>query len=167
MFILNKKNGNIQECQNADAIKVCRKDTDHYAVAATMEELEGKAANKPQDGPKKPEAGENTKEPEKAAPEGAEELREGKEEQQATGGSAEGGEGQQEGTGEGAGQEHGAGEEKPGQGGEDPLNGAGDERLTELNGKKMAELREIAKGMGIQGYANMNKDTLVAMIMNH
>lgn len=176
MYILNKKNGNIQECHNADAIKVCRKDTDHYAVAATMEELEGKAANKPQDGPKKPEAGENTKEPGKAAPEGAEELREGKEEQQATGGSTEGGEGQQkpggsaeggEGKQEGSGQETGAGEDKPGQGGEDPLNGAGDERLTELNGKKVAELREIAKGMGIQGYANMNKDTLVAMIMNH
>lgn len=167
MFILNKKNGNIQECHNADAIKVCRKDADHYAVAATMEELEGKAANKPQNEPKKPEAGENTKEPEKAAPGAAEELKEGNEEQQATGGSAEGGEGQQEGTGEGAGQETGAGEDKPGQGGEDPLNGAGDERLAELNGKKVAELREIAKGMGIQGYANMNKDTLVAMIMNH
>ena len=167
MFILNKKNGNIQECHNADAIKVCRKDTDHYAVAATKEELEGKAANKPQNGPERPEAGENTNTPEKAAPEGAEGLREGKEEQQETGGTAEGGEGQQEGTGEGAGQEPGAGEEKPGQGGEDPLNGAGDERLAELNGKKVAELREIAKGMGIQGYANMNKDTLVAMIMNH
>lgn len=167
MFILNKKNGNIQECHNADAINVCRKDTDHYVVAATMEELEGKAANRPQDGPKKPETGENTNTPEKAAPEGAEGLREGKEEQQETGGTAEGGEGQQEGTGEGAGQEPGAGEEKPGQGGEDPLNGAGDERLAELNGKKVAELREIAKGMGIQGYANMNKDTLVAMIMNH
>lgn len=167
MFILNKKNGNVQECHNADAIKVCRKDTDHYAVAATKEELEGKAANKPQNGSEKPEAGENTNTPEKAAPEGAEGLREGKEEQQETGGTAEGGEGQQEGTGEGAGQEPGAGEEKPGQGGEDPLNGAGDERLAELNGKKVAELREIAKGMGIQGYANMNKDTLVAMIMNH
>lgn len=153
MFILNKKTGNIQECHNADAIKVCRKDTDHYAVAATKEELEGKAANKPQNGPEKPEAG-NTNTPEKAAPEGAEGLREGKE-------------GQQEGTGEGAGQEPGSGEEKPGQVGEDPLNGAGDERLAELNGKKVAELREIAKGMGIQGYANMNKDTLVAMIMNH
>ena len=167
MFILNKKTGNVQECLNADAIKVCRKDTDHDAVAATKEELEGKAANKPQNGPERPEAGENTNTPEKAAPEGAEGLREGKEEQQETGGTAEGGEGQQEGTGEGAGQEPGAEEEKPGQGGEDPLNGAGDERLAELNGKKVAELREIAKGMGIQGYANMNKDTLVAMIMNH
>lgn len=152
MFIYNKKNGNIQECHNADAIKVCRKDTDRYLVAATREELEGKAANKPQEEPKKPEAGENTKEPEKAAPEGAEKLTEGNGEQQ-------------EGTGEGSGKpEEGAGEEKTGN---DPLNGAGDERLAELNGKKVAELREIAKGMGIQGYANMNKDTLVAMIMNH
>ncbi len=165
MFIYNKKSGNIQECHNADAIKVCRKDTDHYLVAATREELEGKAANKPQEEPKKPEAGENTKEPEKAAPEGAEKLTEGNGEQQAAGGNAEGGEKQQEGTGEGSGKpEEGAGEEKTGN---DPLNGAGDERLAELNGKKVAELREIAKGMGIQGYANMNKDTLVAMIMNH
>ena len=153
MFILNKKNGNIQECHNADAIKVCQKDTDHYAVAATKEELEGKVANKPQNVPQKPEAGKNTKEPGKATPEGAEE-------QQATGGSAEG---QQEGTG----QQPGAGEEKHSQGGEDPLNGAGDERRAELNGKNVAKLREIAKGMGIQGYSNMNKDTLVAMIMNH
>lgn len=165
MFIYNKKNGNIQECHNADAIKVCRKDTDHYLVAATREELEGKAANKPQEEPKKPEAGENTKEPEKAAPEGAEKLTEGNGEQQAAGGNAEGGEKQQEETGEGSGKpEEGAGEEKTGN---DPLNDAGDERLAELNGKKVAELREIAKGMGIQGYANMNKDTLVAMIMNH
>lgn len=161
MFIYNKKNGNIQECNNADAIKVCRKDTDHYLVAATREELEGKAANKPQEEPKKPEAGENTKEPEKAAPEGAEKLTEGNGEQQAAGGNAEGGEKQQEGSGK---PEEGAGEEKTGN---DPLNGAGDERLAELNGKKVAELREIAKGMGIRGYANMNKDTLVAMIMNH
>ena len=161
MFIYNKKNGHIQECNNADAIKVCRKDTDHYLVAATREELEGNAANKPQEEPKKPEAGENTKEPEKAAPEGAEKLTEGNGEQQAAGGNAEGGEKQQEGSGK---PEEGAGEEKTGN---DPLNGAGDERLAELNGKKVAELREIAKGMGIQGYANMNKDTLVAMIMNH
>ena len=153
MFILNKKTGNIQECHNADAGKACRKDADRYLVAATREELEGKAANKPQEGLRKSEAGENTKEPEKAAPEAAEKATEGKEEKQAAGTGEE--------------KQAGAGEEKTGQGGEDPLNGAGDERLAELNGKKVAELREIAKGMGIQGYANMNKDTLVAMIMNH
>ena len=153
MFILNKKTGNIQECHNADAVKACRKDADRYLVAATREELEGKAANKPQEGLKKSEAGGNTKEPEKAAPEAAEKATEGKEEKQAAGTGEE--------------KQAGAGEEKTGQGGEDPLNGAGDERLAELNGKKVAELRAIAKGMGIQGYANMNKDTLVAMIMNH
>ena len=153
MFILNKKTGNIQECHNADAVKACRKDADRYLVAATREELEGKAANKPQEGLKKSEAGGNTKEPEKAAPEAAEKATEGKEEKQAAGTGEE--------------KQAGAGEEKTGQGGEDPLNGAGDERLAELNGKKVAELREIAKGMGIRGYANMNKDTLVAMIMNH
>lgn len=153
MFILNKKTGNIQECHNADAVKACRKDADRYLVAATREELEGKAANKPQEGLRKSEEGENTKEPEKAAPEDAEKATEGKEEKQAAGAGEE--------------KQTGAGEEKTGQGGEDPLNGAGDERLAELNGKKVAELREIAKGMGIQGYANMNKDTLVAMIMNH
>ena len=153
MFILNKKTGNFQECHNADAVKACRKDADRYLVAATREELEGKAANKPQEGLRKSEAGENTKEPEKAAPEAAEKATEGKEEKQAAGTGEE--------------KQAGAGEEKTGQGGEDPLNGAGDERLAELNGKKVAELREIAKGMGIQGYANMNKDTLVAMIMNH
>lgn len=161
MFILNKKNGNIQECHNADAVKACRKDADRYLVAATREELEGKAANKPQEGLKKSEAGENTKEPEKAAPEAAEKATEGKGEKQAAGT----GDGEKAGAGEE--KQAGAGEEKTGQGGEDPLNGAGDERLAELNGKKVAELREIAKGMGIQGYANMNKDTLVAMIMNH
>ena len=161
MFILNKKTGNIQECHNADAINVCRKDADHYSVAATREELEGKAANKPQESIKKSEAGENTKEPEKAAPEATEKATEGKEEKQAAGT----GDGEKAGAGEE--KQAGAGEEKTGQGGEDPLNGAGDERLAELNGKKVAELREIAKGMGIQGYANMNKDTLVAMMMNH
>lgn len=161
MFILNKKTGNIQECHNADAVKACRKDADRYLVAATREELEGKAANKPQEGLKKSEAGENTKEPEKAAPEAAEKATEGKGEKQAAGT----GDGEKAGAGEE--KQAGAGEEKTGQGGEDPLNGAGDERLAELNGKKVAELREIAKGMGIQGYANMNKNTLVAMIMNH
>lgn len=161
MFILNKKTGNIQECHNADAVKACRKDADRYLVAATREELEGKAANKPQEGLKKSEAGENTKEPEKAAPEAAEKATEGKGEKQAAGT----GDGEKAGAGEE--KQAGAGEEKTGQGGEDPLNGAGDERLAELNGKKVAELRGIAKGMGIQGYANMNKDTLVAMIMNH
>lgn len=42
----------------------------------------------------------------------------------------------------------------------------GDEE-EQLRTKTVADLRVIAKEKGIQGYANMNKDTLVAMIMNH
>lgn len=42
----------------------------------------------------------------------------------------------------------------------------GDEE-EQLRAKTVADLRVIAKEKGIQGYANMNKDTLVAMIMNH
>lgn len=37
----------------------------------------------------------------------------------------------------------------------------------ELNALKVEELRAIAKERKIQGYGNMNKQTLVAMILNH
>lgn len=152
MFILNKTTKTIQECHNQDAIKACKKDADHYAVAETREELlapakepekapeenTGKPSQEPQNKPEEGKGGETPKEEQKNAPEGT---------QGAQGGTSEGG--QQDGTNE------------------DPLNTAGDERLAELNAKKVAELREIAKAAGIQGYANMNKDTLIAMIMNH
>lgn len=42
-----------------------------------------------------------------------------------------------------------------------------DEKLAALEAKKVDDLRKIAKEEGIQGYSNMSKDTLVAMIMNH
>ena len=42
-----------------------------------------------------------------------------------------------------------------------------EEQIKKLETMKVSELREIAKTKGIQGYANMNKDTIVAMIMNH
>lgn len=42
-----------------------------------------------------------------------------------------------------------------------------EEQTKKLETMKVSELREIAKAKGIQGYANMNKDTIVAMIMNH
>lgn len=43
------------------------------------------------------------------------------------------------------------------------------EEITEkdLSKKSVEELRKIAKKEGIQGYANMNKATLVQMILNH
>lgn len=42
-----------------------------------------------------------------------------------------------------------------------------EEQIKKLETMKVSELREVAKTKGIQGYANMNKDTIVAMIMNH
>ena len=44
-----------------------------------------------------------------------------------------------------------------------------EEEITEkdLSKKSVDELRKIAKKEGIQGYANMNKATLVQMILNH
>ena len=53
-------------------------------------------------------------------------------------------------------------EEEP-EGEKDP-EGEGEEQL---RSKTVADLRKIEKKKGIQGYANMNKDTLVAMIMNY
>jgi len=41
------------------------------------------------------------------------------------------------------------------------------EKKAALSKLKVEELREIAKEMKIQGYNNMNKDTIVATILNH
>ena len=55
----------------------------------------------------------------------------------------------------------------------DPIDEAeaeeAEEEITEkdLSKKSVDELRKIAKKEGIQGYANMNKATLVQMILNH
>lgn len=39
MYILNKETNEIQECSHNDVIRSCRKDTDHFTVAETKEEL--------------------------------------------------------------------------------------------------------------------------------
>lgn len=36
-----------------------------------------------------------------------------------------------------------------------------------LESKKVKELREIAEKVGVQGYQNMDKTTLIAVIQNH
>lgn len=123
MFILNKKTGVIQECNNNDVIKVCKKDTEHYAVAETKEELTA-TVKEPQ------KHGENIavseSNPESVAGQG----------------------------------------EHEDQSGADSLNSS-DQQFSVLNAKNVKELRKIAKEKGIQGYENMNKDTLIAIIMNH
>lgn len=47
---------------------------------------------------------------------------------------------------------------------EDETTGLDEEKLTEMD---LQALRETAKELGIAGYTNMNKDTLIAMILNH
>lgn len=139
MFILNKNTKVIQECNNSDVIKMCRKDTKNYAVAETKEELEGKAFQEPQEEPKNTEPEGNTNEEQKGAPEGNSE-------------------------GQAVGNEP---ESKKEEGQESWKELPEEEKLAALESKKVEELRKIAKAEGIQGYGNMSKDTLVAMIMNH
>ncbi len=145
MFILNKKTKVIQECTNKDAIKCCKKDPEHYEVAATKEELLKVTASEPQKEPKKNEAEGNTVENQKNGSEGNQEPQGGKKENDTGKKDVEG-----------------AGGSK-----EDWQDLPDDEKEKALNDKKVEQLREIAKDMKIPGYGNMNKGTLVAMIMNH
>lgn len=137
MFILNKKSGVITECSNADVIKTCKKDA-NYEVKESVEAFN---AQKSQDEPKKEEPKETITENEKTSPEGTKKPEEDETDTTSNGGKTE---------------------EEP-EGEKDP-EGEGEEQL---RAKTVADLRTIAKEKGIQGYANMNKDTLVAMIMNH
>lgn len=140
MFILNKKTGNVQECHNKDAIKACRKDADNYAVAEKREDLE-KATEKPKKESKKAEAGNSspdTKKTDSGAPDGAQEDKSGEGEKQ--------------------------------QAAEDGKQAAGEDAEPDeaaLQTMDVTALRKVAKDKGIQGYSNMNKETLIAMILNH
>lgn len=145
MFILNKKTGTVQECHNNDAIKACKKDTDNYAVSERREDL----VQKPAEEPKKEEVGNSSPDTTKAdsgVTEGAQNGENGK------------GEGQQA-----AGEGQAAVEEGKQAAGE----GTGELDEAALQAMKVETLREMAKSKGIQGYGNMNKGTLVAMILNH
>lgn len=155
MFILNKNNQQIQECHNSDVIKVCTKDTKNYAVAATKEELAAVAAGMAQIQPEMKQGEENINKEQKTDPEGT---------QAGQGTNPEG--------------RQAAGNAPAGNQGTDPEGTQQEvdntwktlpeeEKLAALEAKKVDELRKIAKAEGIQGYGNMNKDTLVAMIMNH
>lgn len=159
MFILNRNNMQIQECHNSDVIKVCTKDTKNYAVAATKEELET-AAGMAQKQPETNKAEENINGGQKTDPDGT---------QGDQGGNPEGTEGtnQQQGTNEnGQNNDHENAQQQNDQG-DEWKNLPEEEKLAALEAKKVDELRKIAKAEGIQGYGNMTKGTLVAMIMNH
>lgn len=103
------------------------------------ESIEAFNAQKPQEEPKKVEPKETITKEEKTTPEGTEEPEKDETDETSNDEKAE---------------------EEP-EGEKDP------EGEEQLRAKTVADLRTIAKEKGIQGYANMNKDTLVAMIMNH
>lgn len=114
MFILNKKNGVITECNNEDVINHCKKHSDEYAVGKKPEELKGNAVPVPDEEPEEIEA--EAIEPEE------EEIEEEEAEPEAE---------------------------------------------VDYSTLSVAELRKVAKEKGIQGYANMNKETLVEVIKAH
>lgn len=146
MFILNKNTKIIQECHNKDVIKVCRKDTKNYAVAATREELTAGASDLAKNQPEMSQGEGMANEGQKTDPEGTQGAQGSNPEEQQTNGGQD---------------------PDPVAGQDDWKNLPEEEKLAALEAKKVDELRKIAKAEGIQGYGNMNKDTLVAMIMNH
>lgn len=145
MFILNKKTGTVQECHNNDAIKACRKDAENYAVSERCEDL----VQKPAEEPKKEEVGNSSPDTTKA-----------------DSGAAEGAQNGENGEGEGQ-QAAGEGQQAADEGKQVAGEGAGELDEAALQAMNVATLREMAKSKGIQGYGNMNKGTLVAMILNH
>ncbi len=141
MFVLNKKTKNVQECHNMDAIKACMKDAETYAVAEKREDLvEGSDPNV-----KKGNADKSTTKSEKT----------NKSAQKPTKTVDKTSVGNENGDG---------GKQVP-----DKENGEGangpDE--VELTGMELADLRKKAEELGIPGCGNMNRKTLVAMILNH
>ena len=80
-------------------------------------------------------------------------------------GAAEGAQNGENGEGEG---QQAAGEGQAAEEGKQAAGeGTGEPDEAALQAMNVATLREMAKSKGIQGYGNMNKGTLVAMILNH
>lgn len=142
MFVLNKKTQNVQECHNMDAIKACMKDAETYAVAEKLEDLvEGSDPKVKEEKTKR--STEKDKKTNKSAQKPAKTVKK-------TTVGDENGEG---------------GKQVPDkENGEDGANGPDE---VELTGMELADLRKKAEELGISGCDNMNRETLVAMILNH
>ncbi len=157
MFILNKDTNLIQECSNNDVIKICKKDSEHFTVADTMEELsKGKEAQKAADEKAAEEAAKKAAEAEQKAKEeaeqkAAEELK-AKEDEEARKAAEEA--------------QKAADETN---GGATPPEGDEEQKSQKeiYSGMNVENLRKVAKEKGIQGYSNMNKETLIAVIIAH
>lgn len=140
MWIRNKATNTLQEIHNADVIKICKKEPEKYELS---EEYPGdneavKAAAQAAAKKAEEEAEKATKEAEEKA-KAEEEAKKAKEEAEKAAAQAAAG-------GEGAGSNT------------NPENYAN---------MKLNDLRKIAKEKGIQGYNNMDKATLAAVIQAH
>lgn len=141
MWIRNKVTNTLQEIHNADVIKICKKEPEKYELSEEYpgdnEEVKA-AAQAAAEKKAEEEAEKAAKEAEaKAKAEGAAKKVEEEAAQEA---------------------------EKAAAGGE----GAGNDATPEdYANKKINDLRKIAKEKGIQGYNNMDKATLVAVIQAH
>lgn len=137
MWIRNKVTGTLQEIHNADVIKVCKKEPDKYELSETY----------PGDNEKLKAAAQAAAE-KKAEEEAAKAAKEAEEKAKAEEAAK---------AAEEAAAQAAAGDE-----GTD--NGAGE---VDYAGMKLNDLRKIAKEKGVQGYNNMDKATLIAVIQAH
>ncbi len=142
MWIRNKVTSTLQEIHNADVIKVCKKEPDKYELS---EEYPG-------DNEKVKAAAQAAAE-KKAEEEAAKAAKEAEEKAKAE----EAAKAAEEAAAQAAAQAAAAGGEGAG-------NDAGAVNYEEM---KLNDLRKIAKEKGIQGYNNMDKATLIAVIQAH
>ena len=141
MWIRNKVTGTLQEIHNADVIKVCKKEPDKYELSEEYPGNNEKMKAAAQAAAEKKAA----EEAEKAAKE-AEEKAKTEEAAKAAEEAAAQAAAQAAAGGEGAGTNAGA---------------------VNYEEMKLNDLRKIAKEKGIQGYNNMDKATLIAVIQAH
>lgn len=141
MWIRNKVTGTLQEIHNADVIKVCKKEPDKYELSEEYPGNNEKMKVAAQAAAEKKAA----EEAEKAAKE-AEEKAKAEEAAKAAEEAAAQAAAQAAAGGEGAGTNAGA---------------------VNYEEMKLNDLRKIAKEKGIQGYNNMDKATLIAVIQAH
>lgn len=137
MWIRNKATNTLQEIHNADVIKICKKEPEKYELS---EEYPGdnEAVKAAAEKKAKEEAEKAAKEAEEKAKAEEEAKKAEEEAAQAAAQAAAGGEG-----------------------------AGSDANPEDYANMKLNDLRKIAKEKGIQGYNNMDKATLVAVIQAH
>lgn len=137
MWIRNKVTGTLQEIHNADVIKVCKKEPDKYELSEEYPGNNEKMKAAAQAAAEK-KAAEEAEKAAKEAEEKAKAEEAAKAAEEAAAQAAAGGEGAD--------------------------TNAGAVNYEEM---KLNDLRKIAKEKGIQGYNNMDKATLIAVIQAH